>query len=324
MMPARKVAINGFGRIGRQFYRIAAEDPAVEIVAINDLGDRDNLAYLLKYDSVYPLYEKPIPSQVEFLAEKDPTQLPWQKLGVDVVVESTGVFTDREGASQHLSAGARKVLITAPAKEPDVTLVLGVNHETYDPEQHQIISMASCTTNCAAPLVKVLHDHFSIQKAFLTTAHAYTSTQALVDSPAKKDVRRGRAAAINIVPSTTGAAKSVVEVIPELEGKLDGLALRVPVVCGSITDLVASVAKETSVEEVNQTFAKEAQGKLKGILEVNEEGLVSSDIVGTTASAIVDLPLTRVVAGNLVKVLAWYDNEWAYAQRLVDLVKILI
>ncbi len=323
MMPARKIAINGFGRIGRQFYRIAAEDPALEMVAINDLGDRENLAYLLKYDSVYPPYTKGFSPQVKFLSEKEPAKLPWKDLGIDIVVEATGVFTDREGASAHLTAGAKKVLITAPAKDPDITVVLGVNHEAYDSAKHQLISMGSCTTNCAAPVAKVLHDNFKILKAQLTTVHAYTATQSLVDGPAKKDVRRGRAAAVNIVPSTTGAAQSVVEVLPDLEGKLDGLALRVPVVCGSITDLVAEVEKSVTVEEVNAAFTKEAAGRLKGILGVNSEGLVSSDVIGTTFSAIVDLPLTRVIGGNLVKVLAWYDNEWAYAQRLVDLAKIL-
>lgn len=323
MMPARRVAINGFGRIGRQFYRIAADDPTLEIVAINDLGDKENLSYLLKYDSVYPLYTKGFSPKVKFFSEKEPAKLPWEDLGIDVVVEATGVFTDREGASQHLAAGAKKVLITAPAKNPDITIVLGVNHEIYDPAKHQIISMGSCTTNCAAPVAKVLHDNFKILKAQLTTVHAYTATQSLVDGPAKKDARRGRAAAINIVPSTTGAAQSVVEVIPDLKGKLDGLALRVPVICGSITDLVAEVGKAVTVEEVNIAFTKEAGGRLKGILAVSSEGLVSSDIVGTAYSAIVDLPLTRVIGGNLVKILAWYDNEWAYAQRLVDVTKIL-
>lgn len=323
MTPARRVAINGFGRIGRQFYRVAAEDPALEIVAINDLGDRENLAYLLKYDSVYPLYAKGFSPQVKFFSEKEPAKLPWRDLDIEVVVEATGVFTDREGSSAHLTAGAKKVLITAPAKNPDITIVLGVNHGAYDPANHALISMGSCTTNCAAPVAKVLHDNFKIVKAQLTTVHAYTATQSLVDGPAKKDVRRGRAAAVNIVPSTTGAAQSVVEVLPDLEGKLDGLALRVPVVCGSITDFVAEVEKETTVEEVNAVFTKEAGGKLKGILGVNEEGLVSSDVIGTTYSAIVDLPLTRVIGKNLVKVLAWYDNEWAYAQRLVDLAKML-
>lgn len=324
MSAKKRIAINGFGRIGRQFYRIAAGDPALEIVAINDLGDKDNLLYLLKYDSVYPLFDKKVPATVNFLGEKEPEKLPWKDLGVDLVVEATGFFTDREGVAKHLAAGAKKVLITAPAKDPDVTLVLGVNHESYDSSKHHLISMGSCTTNCAAPIAKVLNDNFKIEKAFLTTAHAYTATQSLVDGPARKDVRRGRAAGQNIVPSTTGAAQSVVEVIPELKGKLDGLALRVPVICGSITDFVAEVGKKTTVEEVNAVFQKEASGRLKGILGVNDEGLVSSDVVGTTYSAIVDLPLTRVIGGNLVKILAWYDNEWAYSQRLVDLAKILL
>ncbi|PIS21407.1 type I glyceraldehyde-3-phosphate dehydrogenase [candidate division WWE3 bacterium CG_4_10_14_0_2_um_filter_42_7] len=320
-MPIR-VAINGFGRIGRQFYRIAAEDPMLEIVSINDLGDKENLEYLLKYDSVYPKFDKSIPHSVKFFSEKEPEAIPYKDLGVDIVLESTGFFTERNEATKHLLAGAKRVLISAPAKEPDVTLVLGVNHDEYSPEIHKIISMGSCTTNCAAPVAKVLNDHFGIKNALLTTVHAYTSNQNLVDGPARKDARRGRAAAQSIVPSTTGAAKSVVEVIPELKGKLDGIALRVPVIAGSITDFVAVVKKEVTVESVNEAFEKEAKGKLKGILEINAEGLVSSDIIGTTFSAIVDTPLTKV-SRNMVKVFAWYDNEWAYSQRLVDLVKLL-
>lgn len=319
---AIKVAINGFGRIGRQFYRIASTDPMIEIVAINDLGEKENLEYLLKYDSVYPKFEKSIPESVKFFSEKEPEALPFKDFGIDIVLESTGFFTEREDAMKHLKAGAKRVLISAPAKDPDITLVLGVNHNEYYPSLHRIISMGSCTTNCAAPVAKVLNDHFGIKNALLTTVHAYTTTQSLVDGPAKKDVRRGRAAAQNIVPSTTGAAKSVVEVIPELEGKLDGIALRVPVIAGSITDFVAVVEKEVTAESVNEAFSKEAKGKLKGILGVNDEGLVSSDIVGTTFSAIVDTPLTKV-SKNMVKVFAWYDNEWAYSQRLVDLVKLL-
>ncbi len=319
-----KVAINGFGRIGRQFYRQVASEGGLVVVAINDLTPRDNLEYLLQYDSVYSRFDQAIPRETNFFAEKDPSQLPWKSLGVDVVVESTGAFTDREGAAKHLSAGAKKVLITAPAKDPDITIVLGVNHEDYSPKKHDIVSMASCTTNCAAPVIKILHDAFSIQHAFLTTVHAYTATQLLVDGPAKKDWRRGRAGAVNVIPTTTGAARAVAEVIPELKGCLDGVALRVPLASGSITDVVAKVGRKVTVEAVNEAFTHASQGKLQGILEVSDEGLVSSDIVGTTASAIVDLPFTRVLGGNLVKVMAWYDNEWAYASRLVDVVKLLV
>lgn len=330
-----KIAINGFGRIGRQFFRIAASDSLLDIVAINDLGDPENMSYLLKYDSVYGTFDQEVfvkdgflnggRQKTQLLSQKDPEQLPWRDLGVDVVIESTGFFTNREGASKHLSAGAKKVLISAPAKEPDLTMVLGVNQEQYDPEKHHIVSNASCTTNCAAPVIKVVNDAFGIKKAWLSTAHAFTSTQALVDAPAdKKDMRRGRSAPVNIVPSTTGAAKAVVEVIPELKGKLDGIALRVPVVCGSIVDLVAQVSQEVTAEEIVSAFQKAADGRLQGILSVNDEGLVSTDIIKTSYSAIVDAPFVRVLDGDLVKILAWYDNEWGYSCRLVDVCKMLV
>lgn len=311
-----KLAINGFGRIGRQFYRIAQNHPKIEIVAINDLTDRETLAHLLKYDSVYGKFEGELSGEI--LAEKEPVNLPWKKLNIDVVIESTGRFTDREGAEKHLQAGAKKVIVSAPAKDPDVTLVLGVNDETYNPQEHRIISMASCTTNCAAPVAKVLDVHFWIKRAVLTTIHSYTSTQNLVDGP-HKDLRRSRAAAVSAIPTTTGAAKSVVDVIPNLDGKLDAVAIRIPIPTVSLVDFAAEVEKPTDVEEVNGTFTKEALRNLMGILAVSEEPLVSVDYTGNPYSAIVDLPFTRVVGKNLVKVLAWYDNEWGYSSRLVDL-----
>jgi len=329
-----KIAINGFGRIGRQFFRIACNDPNLDIVAINDLGDSDNLAYLLRYDSVYGRFEETVSVKDEFLvsgrqrarllSQKDPALLPWEDLDIDVAVECTGFFTDRAGAQKHLTAGAKKVLISAPAKEPDLTVILGVNHEQYDSKNHHIISNASCTTNCAAPVIKILKDAFGVDFVWLSTAHAYTATQSLVDAPAdRKDMRRGRSGAVNIVPSATGAAKAVVEVIPELKGKLDGIALRVPVACGSLVDLVVQVAHDVTVEEVNSAFGQAGAGSLKGILQLSNEPLVSTDVIKTSYSAIVDGQFTKVLGGKLVKVLAWYDNEWGYSCRLVDVCKML-
>ena len=318
-----RVAINGFGRIGRQFFRIASGDPEIEIVAINDLMDKPTMEYLLKYDTVYREFKKPYQLPTLF-AEKDPLKLPWHDLKVDVVIESTGLFTKREEAHKHLAAGATKVLITAPTKDPDLTLVLGVNHNKYLKDKHHIISNASCTTNCACPVLKVLQDSFGIEKAFLTTAHAYTATQKLVDGPDPKDLRRGRAAAENIVPSTTGAANAVIEVMPELLDKIDGLAFRIPVVDVSVVDLSVLLSKNVTAAEVNDAMKRASEGELKTILGVSDLPLVSSDFIGDPRSAIVDLPLTKVVGGNLVKVAAWYDNEWGYSSRLVDVCKILL
>ena len=318
-----RVAINGFGRIGRQFFRIASGDPEIEIVAINDLMDKPTMEYLLKYDTVYREFKKPYQLPTLF-AEKDPLKLPWHDLKVDVVIESTGLFTKREDAHKHLAAGATKVLITAPTKDPDLTLVLGVNHNKYLKDKHHIISNASCTTNCACPVLKVLQDSFGIEKAFLTTAHAYTATQKLVDGPDPKDLRRGRAAAENIVPSTTGAANAVIEVMPELLDKIDGLAFRIPVVDVSVVDLSVLLSKNVTAAEVKDAMKRASEGELKTILGVSDLPLVSSDFIGDSRSAIVDLPLTKVVGGNLIKAAAWYDNEGGYSSRLVDVCKILL
>jgi len=324
-----KIAINGFGRIGRAFFKIALER-GMDIVAINDLTSPDVLAYLLKYDSVYGNYEKKVESGNDFLivdrkkihvfSEKDPANLPWKKLNVDIVIESTGFFTDRGGASKHLEAGAKKVLISAPGKNPDVTIVPGVNQDKLKKE-HKIISMASCTTNCLAPIAKVLNDNFKIKKAFMTTAHAYTNDQEILDVPHKK-LRRGRAAAINIIPTSSGATTSVADVIPELRGKMDGLALRVPVACGSIVDFVAEVEKKVSAEEVNRAMKKAAEGNLRGILQYTEDAIVSSDVVGNSSSSVVDGLSTQAI-GNLVKVLSWYDNEYGYSCKLADMIKLI-
>lgn len=324
-----KVAINGFGRIGRCFFKVALENKDLEIVAVNDLTDPENLAYLLRYDTVYGRWDKPVGvkgsnlivdgQKIKVLSEKDPALLPWKELEVDLVVESTGRFTDHENSSKHLSAGAKKVVISANSKDADFSVVLGVNEEKYDPSKHNIVANCSCTTNCAAPVMKVLHENFNVLKAQMVTIHAVTATQNLVDGP-KEDLREGRAALGNTVPAGTGAAKAVVRVLPELEGRFSGSAFRVPVLCGSVIDVVAQVEKKTGVEEINNVFEKEAKGKLKGILSVSEDALVSSDIVGTPFSAIVDLPLTEVLDGNLIKVDAWYDNEWGYSKRLADAV----
>jgi glyceraldehyde 3-phosphate dehydrogenase len=325
-----KVAINGFGRIGRAFFKIALEK-GVDVVAINDLTAVEVLAYLLKYDTVYGRYDKKVEMGEGFLkvgnkkiktfAEKEPEKLPWKSLGVDVVIECTGKFTDRAGAEKHIQAGAKKVVISAPAKDAiDSTIVLGVNEKELKKE-HKIISMGSCTTNCLAPVAKVLNDNFGIEKAFMTTTHAYTNDQMILDVPHKK-LRRGRAAAQNIIPTSSGATKSVAEVIPSLKGKMDGVALRVPVACGSIVDFVAVLKKDVTAEKVNEVLKKEAGKSLKGILEYTEDEIVSSDVIANPASSVVDGKSTQAV-GNLVKVLAWYDNEFGYSNRLVDFVKML-
>lgn len=323
-----KVAINGLGRIGRLVLKSGLEE-GINFVAVNDLTDPKTLAYLIKYDSVYGPYDKEVEAGKDFikignkkimvLAEKDPANLPWKKLGIDIVVESTGFFTDRENANKHLLAGAKRVIISAPAKNPDCTIVCGVNDDKIK-NSDKIISMASCTTNGLTPVAKVLDDEFGIVKGFMTTAHAYTADQDLVDAPHKK-LRRGRAAAINIVPTTSGATESVAEAIPSLKGKLNGIALRVPVASGSIVDFVAELEQEVTKEQVNNAFKKAAaSGKLKGILKYTEDEIVSTDIIGEKHSSIVD-GLSTMVIGNTVKVLAWYDNEFGYAYRLAQLVK---
>ncbi len=326
-----RVGINGFGRIGRNVFRAAQEQGAdIEWVAVNDLTDPKTLAHLLKYDSVLGRYPGEVRTtdggievdghEIKVLAERDPGDLPWTDLGVDVVIESTGLFVDRESASKHLAGGARKVIISAPAKDPDVTVALGVNFdEAYDRDAHHVISNASCTTNCLAPVAKVLHDTVGIVHGLMTTIHAYTADQQLQDSP-HKDLRRARAAAINLIPASTGAAKATALVIPALEGKLNGFAVRAPVPTGSVVDLTCEVSRETSVEELNDAYRTAAAGPLKGILEYTEDPIVSSDIVRSPFSAILDSQLTAVMDGTMVKVVAWYDNEWGYSSRVAELV----
>ncbi|MEX0649938.1 MAG: type I glyceraldehyde-3-phosphate dehydrogenase [Candidatus Andersenbacteria bacterium] len=323
-----KVAINGFGRIGRAAFKIALANDDVDIVAINDLGNLENLAYLLRYDTVYGRYAQEIELQegkmivggheVAVFQEKDPAAIPWGDLGVDVVIESTGVFTEEEGARGHLTGGARKVIISAPTKSEGLsTVVLGVNDKELAGKD--IISNASCTTNCAAPVMAVLHNVFGVEKALLTTAHAYTATQSIVDGPAKDDFRRGRAAAQNIIPASTGAAIAATKALPDLAGKFDGVSLRVPVPIVSNADIVALLKKDVTVEEVNDAFREAVSNPIyRGVVAVTEEDNVSSDFIGDPHSAIVDIQMTRVVGGNLVKVMAWYDNEWAYSNRLIE------
>jgi len=328
---AHKVGINGFGRIGRNFFRASYQDPDIEIVAANDITDAKTLAHLLKYDSVLGILDADIKAtenaiivngkELKVLAEKDPGNLRWKDLGVSVVIESTGLFRKKPDALKHIEqGGAEKVIISAPATEPDVTLVLGVNENTYDHKKHHIISNASCTTNCLAPVVKVLHDEFGVEKGFMTTIHAYTSDQRLLDAP-HKDLRRARAAAVSQIPTTTGAAKAVGLVIPELKGKIDGIAIRVPTANVSVVDLVALLKKNATAEQANAAFKKAAQGKLKGILQFTDEPLVSVDFMANPHSAIVDGDYTRIIDENLIKVLAWYDNEWGYSCRMKDLIK---
>ncbi|MBW3662265.1 MAG: type I glyceraldehyde-3-phosphate dehydrogenase [Actinobacteria bacterium] len=327
---ALRVAINGFGRIGRNFFRAAKRRGLdLDLVAVNDLTDPETLGLLLKYDSVHGRYDGTVEvsgdglivdgDEFKVLAERDPAELPWKQLEVDVVVESTGFFTDRDGASKHLEAGAKKVIISAPAKGPDTTLVLGVNEDTYDPAEHHIISNASCTTNSVVPMAKVLHEAFGIDKGLMTTVHAYTGDQNLQDGP-HKDHRRARAAAVSIIPTTTGAARAASLALPDLEGRLDGLALRVPVPDGSITDLVCVLSRETTIDEINDAFRQAAEGPLTGIIEYSTEPLVSADIVGNPHSCVFDAPST-MANGSLVKVMGWYDNEWGYSNRLAELVE---
>jgi glyceraldehyde 3-phosphate dehydrogenase len=329
---AARVGINGFGRIGRNFFRAACGDPALEILAVNDITDARTLAHLLKYDSVHGAFKGTVEAKddsllvngktVKVFASKDPAALPWKTLGVQLVVESTGRFTDRAGASKHLEAGAKKVVISAPAKEEDITIVLGVNESRYDPTKHHIISNASCTTNCLAPVAKVLLKTFGIRHGFMTTIHAYTNDQQILDLP-HKDLRRARAAAMSMIPTSTGAAKAVGLVLPELKGRMHGLAIRVPTPNVSLVDLVAETEKVATVEEVNTALRKAADGDLKGILGFSDEPLVSVDFNGNALSSVVDGPSTSVMDGTMVKVLAWYDNEWGYSCRVRDLLKFI-
>ncbi|HDJ30538.1 MAG TPA: type I glyceraldehyde-3-phosphate dehydrogenase [bacterium] len=330
-----KIAINGFGRIGRlTFKNILERHPDLEVVAINDLTDTETLAYLLKYDSVYGIYDRSVKAlqdalevdgrKIKVFAKKDPQELPWKELDIDVVLECTGVFRDYEGSSKHLKAGAKRVVISAPAKSDNIpSYILGINSDKFDPEKDLICDMGSCTTNCLAPIVKVIQEQFGIVKGFMTTVHSYTSNQKLVDAPHKKDLRRGRSAAINIVPTTTGAAQAIGKVIPEVKGKLDGMAIRVPSPTVSLVDLVCEVEKKTSAEEVNLAFKKASQEeRFKGILGIEDAPLVSCDYRGNSFSSIVDAQSTRVI-DNMVKVLSWYDNEWGYAARFADFIEFI-
>ncbi len=330
---AIKVGINGFGRIGRNIMRASMGDANFDFVAVNDLTNAETLAHLLKYDSILGNLKADISAsgdrisvnkeEFQVLSIKDPAQLPWKDLGVDVVFESTGLFTDRDNAAKHIAAGAKKVVITAPAKKPDLTVVLGVNSETYDPARHHIISNASCTTNCLAPVAKVLHETFGLRKGWMTTVHSYTNDQMLLDLP-HKDLRRARAAALSIIPTTTGAALAVGEVLPELKGRLDGIAMRVPTPNVSCIDLAAILDRKTSKEEVNAAFKAAAGGALEGILEYTEAPLVSIDFRGNPHSSILDSQYSFVMDGDFVKILAWYDNEWGYSNRCVDLMRFLV
>jgi glyceraldehyde 3-phosphate dehydrogenase len=323
-----KVGINGFGRIGRNVFRASLNNPDVEVVAVNDLTDAQTLAHLLKYDSVHGILDLPVEArentlivggkEIKVLAERDPAQLKWADYGVEIVVESTGRFTKREDAAKHLEGGAKKVIISAPATNEDITIVMGVNEDKYDPEKHTILSNASCTTNCLAPFAKVLHEKFGIVRGLMTTVHSYTNDQQILDLP-HKDLRRARAAATNIIPTSTGAAKAVALVLPELKGKLNGFAMRVPTPNVSVVDLVAELKTDVTVEEVNAALKEAAEGPLKGILGYSEEPLVSSDYNGNPASSTIDALSTMVLEGNMVKVVSWYDNEWGYSNRVVDL-----
>jgi len=328
-----RVGVNGFGRIGRVFFRTALEAPGdIEVVGVNDLADAKSLAHLLKHDSVHGNLKAEVTAkdssifvngrEVKVLAIKDPGSLPWKDLGVDIVVESTGLFVDTATASKHIAAGAKKVIITAPAKDPDVTVVLGVNEKTYDAAKHRIISNASCTTNCLATTAKVLDDAFGIKRGFASTVHSYTNDQKIHDFP-HKDLRRARAAAVSMIPTTTGAAKAVGLVLPHLKGKLDGIAIRVPTANVSVVDLTAELNKPATVQAINEAFREAAAGGLRGILDATDEELVSVDFNGNPHSSIVDLPSTALVDGNMVKVLAWYDNEWGYSSRVRDLIKFI-
>ena len=324
------VGINGFGRIGRNFFRAAYKDPSLRIVAVNDITDAKTLAHLLKYDSVHGRFEASVEvkenaivvngKEVQVLACKDPADLPWGKLGVEIVIESTGIFTGRDGAAKHLAAGAKRVIISAPAKGEDGTFVMGVNEKTFDPAKHFILSNASCTTNCLAPVAKVLLDTFGIERGLMTTIHSYTNDQKILDLP-HKDLRRARAAGMSMIPTTTGAAKAVSLVIPELKGKLDGMAIRVPTPNVSVVDLTAELSKSATAEEINAAMKKASEGAMKGILQYVDEPLVSIDFNHDPASSCFDALSTKVIGGKMVKVLSWYDNEWGYSCRLVDLAK---
>ena len=325
---AIRVGVNGFGRIGRNVLRAGLNRKELEFVAVNDLTDAQTLAHLLKYDSVHGKFEAKVEArkegflingkEIKVYAQKDPAQLPWKDLGIDVVLESTGRFTDRAGGAKHMEAGAKKVVISAPAKDPDVTLVLGVNEKDYNPSKHHILSMGSCTTNCLAPIAKILVDEFGIEYGLMTTIHAYTNDQVILDFP-HKDLRRARAAGMSMIPTTTGAATALSLVIPALKGKLDGMAIRVPTPNVSVVDLVVELKKETTPEEINRILKSNAEGKLKGILSFCEEPLVSIDFNGNPHSSIVDGPSTKVIGGHLAKIISWYDNEWGFSNRMVDL-----
>ena len=327
---ATRVGINGFGRIGRNIMRAARDEKGIDIVSVNDITDAGTLAHLLKYDSVLGNLPEDVvldgirtgDRRFRVTAERDPAKLPWDDLNVDVVLESTGLFTKRDDAAKHLKAGAKRVVITAPAKNPDLTVVLGVNDEKYDPDQHKIISNASCTTNCLAPVAKVLNEQFGLKRGWMTTVHSYTNDQKLLDLP-HKDLRRARAAGLSMIPTTTGAAVAVGEVLPELKGKLDGISIRVPTPNVSVVDLVAQVEKETTAAAVNAAFAAAADDTLKGILQVATDPLVSTDFKGNPHSSIVDAAYTSVMEGDFVKLLSWYDNEWGYSSRCVDLIRLL-
>ncbi|OGP50960.1 MAG: type I glyceraldehyde-3-phosphate dehydrogenase [Deltaproteobacteria bacterium RBG_13_43_22] len=328
-----KVAINGFGRIGRLVFRAGLNSKEVEFVAVNDLADTKTMAHLLKYDSVHGIMDAEVKfndsslivdaKEIKTFSMRDPEGLPWKELGVDVVLESTGKFTDRAGAEKHLMAGARKVVISAPAKNPDVTVVFGINEEEYDSTKHNVISMGSCTTNCLAPIVKIFQKEFGVEYGLMTTIHAYTNDQVVADEP-HKDLRRSRAAALSMIPTTTGAAKAISEVIPEMKGKLDGIAIRVPVPNVSLVDFVATLSKTVTKEEINAKLKEYAAGPMKGILQCSDEELVSRDFNGNPHSSIVDLPNTNVIGGNIVKVLSWYDNEWGFSNRMLELLSFIM
>jgi glyceraldehyde 3-phosphate dehydrogenase len=328
-----RVGINGFGRIGRQVCRIGIRNPELEFVAVNDLADAKTLAHLLKYDSVHGTMNADVSEKdgtivvngkaIRVLSERDPEKLPWKELKADIVLESTGKFTDRIGGEKHRLAGANKVIVSAPAKNPDATIVLGVNEEAYDKSRHHIISMGSCTTNCLAPVVKALHREFGIEHGLMTTVHSYTNDQVILDQP-HKDLRRARAAALSMIPTTTGAAKAISEVMPELKGRLDGLSIRVPTPTVSLVDFVAYLSRQTTKEEINNMFRTYAAGPMKGILAATDEQLVSSDYIGSPYSSIVDLPSTFVAGGRMAKVLSWYDNEWGFSTRICDLLTFVV
>lgn len=331
-MPVR-IAINGFGRIGRLVFRAGYKSKEVEFAAINDLADAKTLAHLLKYDSTHGILDAEVKvennaiivdgKEIKTFSIREPESLPWKDLGVDVVLESTGKYTDKAGAGKHIEAGAKKVVISAPAKSPDVTFVLGVNQEVYDKTKHNIISMGSCTTNCLAPIVKILNQEFGVERGLMTTIHSYTNDQVVLDEP-HKDLRRARAAALSMIPTTTGAARAIAEVIPEMKGKLDGLAIRVPTPNVSLVDFVATLSKSTNKNEINDKFREYAKGAMKGILACSEEELVSTDFNGNKYSSIVDMPNTTVLGGNMVKILSWYDNEWGFSNRMLELLSFIM